>query len=86
MATDTLVAKAHELIGQLHHPGKLAAVVHLLEAMVQGDGDEDGELTPELRQRLLESQAHFANGGKGIPMEEVLADFGLAIDDFPRQQ
>jgi len=23
------------------------------------------------------------HGGKGIPMEEVLADFGLTLDDFP---
>lgn len=30
MAVETLEAKAHELIGQLD-PGKLAAVVHLLE-------------------------------------------------------
>ncbi len=78
----SLEAKAHELIGQLHHPGKLAAVVHLLEVMVH-DADEEGELTPELRQRLLASQAHFANGGQGIPMEEVLAGFGLSLDDFP---
>jgi hypothetical protein len=33
MAVDTLEAKAHELLGQLN-PGKLAAVVHLLEVMV----------------------------------------------------
>lgn len=85
VATETLTleSKAHDLIGQLNH-GKLAAVVHLLEVMVHDTGDEDGELTPELHQRLLDSQADFANGGKGIPMEEVLADFGLTMDDFPR--
>ena len=33
MAVNILEAKAHELIGQLG-PGKLAAVVHLLEVMV----------------------------------------------------
>ena len=33
MAADTLEAKAHELLGQLN-PGKLAAVVHLLEVMM----------------------------------------------------
>lgn len=82
MAVDALEAKAHELIGQLHDQGKLAAVVHLLEVMVQNE-DDDGELTPELRQRLAESQDYFANGGQGIPMEDVLADFGLTMDDFP---
>jgi len=76
----TLEAKAHELIGQLNH-GKLAAVVHVMEAML--DEDDDGELTEETRQRLRESEAYWAKGGKGVPMEEVLADFGLTMADFP---
>lgn len=82
MATETLTleAKAHELIGQLNH-GKLAAVVHVMEAML--DEDDESELTEETRQRLLESKAYFDNGGQGIPMEEVLADFGLTMADFP---
>lgn len=66
MAVDTLTAKAHELIGQLDH-GKLAAVVHLLEVMVHNDEHE--QVTEEDRRRLLESRAHFANGGRGVPME-----------------
>lgn len=36
----------------------------------------------EDRRRLREGQAFFASG-KGIPMEDVLADFGLKTDDFP---
>jgi hypothetical protein len=73
----TLEAKAHELIGQLHNPGKLAAVVHLLEVMVHEE-----PVTDEDRHRYHEGQAFFANG-KGIPMEDVLADFGLKLEDFP---
>ena len=79
MAADTLEAKAHELIGQLHNPGKLAAVVHLLEVMVH-EGEEP--VTEEDRRRYREGQAFFASG-KGIPMTDVLADFGLKLEDFP---
>ena len=77
MASEPLEAKAHELIGQLD-PGKLAAVVHLLEVMV---GEEE-PVTDEDRRRFHEGRAIFASG-KGIPMEEVLADFGLTLKDFP---
>ena len=70
--------QVHSLIDQLP-PAKLGAVRNLLEVMLE----EDGELTPELRERLLASRAYFANGGKGVPMEEVLADFGVGMDDFP---
>jgi len=53
-----------------------------MEAML--DENEEGELTEETRQRLLESKAFFDKGGQGVPMEEVLADFGLIMADFPR--
>jgi hypothetical protein len=78
MAADTLEAKAHELIGQLD-PGKLAAVVHLLEVMVHESEEPVGE---EDRRRYREGQAFF-DSGKGIPMKDVLADFGLKLEDFP---
>jgi len=80
MAVETLESRAHELIGQLP-PQKLAVVVQLMKVML--DDDSDGELTAETRQRLLESKAYFDNGGQGVPMEEVLADFGLTMADFP---
>jgi len=69
MAVNTLEAKAHELLGQLN-PGKLAAVVHLLEVMVR---DEE-PVTEEDRRRFREGQAWFAErGGQGVSMEDVLA-------------
>ena len=84
MAVDTLEAKAHELIGHLG-PNKLAAIVQLLEAMIEEDlGVETEPVTDEDRRRFQEGQAWFAQrDGKGIPMEDVLADFGLKPQDFP---
>lgn len=70
---------AHELVEQLG-PGQLAAVVHLLEVLIQ----EHEPVTEEDRRRFHEGQAWFAErGGKGIPMEDVLAEFGLKVEDFP---
>lgn len=71
---------AHELVEQLG-PGQLAAVVHLLEVMVQ---EEPEPVTDEDRRRFHQGQAWFADrGAKGIPMEDVLAEFGLKPEDFP---
>jgi len=80
VAVDALEAKAHELLGQLN-PGKLAAVVHLLEVMIDHD---DEPVTEEDRGRFHQGQAWFAQrGGQGTPMEDVLAEFGLKTADFP---
>jgi hypothetical protein len=81
MNADTLESKAHELISQLG-PGKLAAVVQLLEVMIHDESDEP--VTEEDRRRYREGKAWFAQrGGKGVPMDEVLAEFGLKPEDFP---
>jgi hypothetical protein len=62
-------------------PEKLGAVRSLLEVMIDGDADEPA--TDEDR-RLRDGKAWFAQrGGHGIPMEEVLAEFGLTPEDFP---
>ena len=50
MAVNTLEAKAHKLLGQLN-PGKLAAVVHLLEVMVHEDDIEDSDTLSPLNRR-----------------------------------
>jgi hypothetical protein len=77
---------AHELIERLA-PGQVAAVVRLLEVMVHDDEHEPVTSEPvseEDRCRFHEGQAWFAQrGGKGIPMEDVLSEFGLKPEDFP---
>jgi hypothetical protein len=80
MDANTLEAKAHELLSRLN-VGELQAIVNLLEVMVQRD---DEPVTLEDEQRLEEGRAWFASrGGKGIPMEDVLSEFGLKPEDFP---
>lgn len=45
---------------------------------------ENEPVTEQDRRRLRAGQAWFAQrGGKGIPMEEVLAEFGLEPEDHP---
>ena len=72
------LTKANELLGQLG-PGKLAAVVHLLEAMIEED---DEELTEEDRRALRASDEYFRNGGQGIPFEQVVADLGFSMEQI----
>ena len=80
MAVDILEAKAHELLGQLGR-GKLAAVVHLLEAMVHDD-DEDEGLTEEDRRALLASDEYFRNGGQSVSFEQVVAECGFTMEQI----
>ncbi len=79
MASDTLQAKAHELIGQLD-AGKLAAVVHLLEVMVNHE-EEDEEISPEEEAAVARSKEWFKHN-EGIPFEHVVADLGLTMDQI----
>jgi hypothetical protein len=45
---------------------------------------DDEPVMEQDRRRLHAGRAWFAqHGGKGIPMEEVLAEFGLKPEDFP---
>ncbi|HEY1757011.1 MAG TPA: hypothetical protein VGG72_16675 [Bryobacteraceae bacterium] len=53
----------------------------MLNPPVLGD---DEPVTAEDRRRVSDGQTWFAKrGGEGIPMEEVLAEFGLKPQDFP---
>ena len=72
MVADTLESKAHELIGQLN-PDKLAAVVHLLEVMI----DDEEELTGEDRAAIRVGLDSLEKNGT-VSMEEVLSDFALS--------
>lgn len=69
--------QAHALLDQLP-PAKLGAVRSLLEVML----DDDEPVSDEDRRRFHEGQAFFASG-KGIPMDDVLAEFGMKPEDFP---
>jgi hypothetical protein len=80
MAANALEAKAHELLGQLG-PGKLAAVVHLLEVMIDDDNPDEA-LTEEDRRALRASDQYFGQGGEGIPFEQVVADLGFSMEQI----
>ncbi len=79
----------HELIDRLP-PYQLAAVAGLLEAMLDpmdrklglAPMDDEPE-TEEERLAVAEAIESMKRNG-GVPMEEVLADFGLTMDDFRR--
>ena len=72
--------QAHALLDRLPL-AKLGVVRSLLAVMVD---DDDEPVTDEDRRRIHEGQAWFAQrGGKGIPTDDVLADFGLKPEDFP---
>jgi hypothetical protein len=81
--------QAHELIERLV-PSQVSAVVALLQAMldpvaraIANAPIDDQPVTEEERQAVARSEAWFEDrGGKGIPMEEVLADFGLMMEDL----
>jgi hypothetical protein len=82
---------AHKLIEQLP-PHQLSAVVGLLEAMIDPVGRKlasaptDDEPETEEERRAVEQSREWLRqrGGKGIPHEEVLRNFGLTTDDFHR--
>jgi len=80
---------AHELIEQLP-PHQLSAVVGLLEAMIDPVSrklaaapiDDEPE-TEEERSTVAEVIESLKHKG-GVPMEVVLADFGLTLEEFRR--
>lgn len=69
---------AHQLLDQLG-PDQLAAILQLLEVMVEPDDDEP--LTEADRQAVVASREYFRqNPGGGIPFEQVVADLGFTMD------
>lgn len=80
---------AHELIDRMA-PGQVAAVVSLLEIMLDplartlaSAPYDDEPVSAEEARELDEARASLARG-EGIPHEEVLAEFGLTPEDFER--
>jgi hypothetical protein len=79
MAANSLEARAHELLSYLG-PGKLAAVVNLLEVMIR---DEDDELTEEDRRAISASREYFRqNPEGGLSLEQVAAECGFTMDQI----
>jgi len=83
--------QVHELIERLA-PSQVHAVRGLLEVMVHPAARsiarvpvDDEPLTPEEEQALDRAEA-WLKGNQGIPHEEVLAEFGLSMSDFPLKQ
>jgi len=78
---------AVELLDRLD-PGQLAAVVHLLKVMTDplsrklaNAPFDDEPFTEEERQAVAEA-VEWLKHNEPIPMEDVLADFGLTMEDF----
>ncbi|MFZ1084431.1 MAG: hypothetical protein WAN35_05665 [Terracidiphilus sp.] len=81
--------QAHNLIDRLA-PNQVIAVVGLFETMLNpvsraiADAPyEDEEISPEENFAVATSK-EWLKHNKGIPNEEILADFGLTADDFER--
>ncbi|MGA2376614.1 MAG: hypothetical protein ABSF72_13920 [Candidatus Sulfotelmatobacter sp.] len=80
---------AHELIDRMA-PGQIAAVVSLLEIMLDplartlaSAPYDDEPVSAEEAREAEAAKASLARGG-GIPHEKALAEFGLTSEDFER--
>ena len=91
MATASDKQHAHELIDRLP-ASQIATAVRFLEFIlldpvaraVAAAPPDDEPVTEQDRRRFHEGQSWFRQrGGKGIPMEDVLAGFDLKPEDFP---
>lgn len=81
MTVNTLEVKQHayDLLEQLG-PGQLAAVVNLLEVMIQ---DDEQELTEEDRRAVSASRDYFRqNPEGGISLEDLAAECGFTTDQI----
>ena|ERR1700733_9853180 len=90
MATLTDKQHAHELIERLDS-SMIATAVRFLEFIamdpvarsIAAAPVDDEPLTEDEEQALDRADAWLdENGGKGIPHEEILAEFGLTTKDF----
>jgi hypothetical protein len=82
---------AHQLVERLQD-SQIGTAVSFLEFMmldpvaraVATAPPDQEPVTGQDRRRFHDGQAWFAQrGGKGIPMEDVLAEFDLKPEDFP---
>ena len=71
--------QAHALLDMLP-AAKLGAVRSLLEVMIE---DDDEEVSEEDRAAIQAGLDSLDRNG-GVPMEDVLADFGLTMAEFEK--
>ena len=85
---------AHELIDRLEQ-GQVTTAVRFLEFMLLDPvlrslataPVDDEPLTVEEEQALTRADAWLEErGGRGIPHEDILAEFGLTLQDFPLKE
>lgn len=76
-------SQAHALVDRVP-PEQLDAAIQLLTNLISPPVDDE-PITADDRRRIAEGRAALARGEQGLPMEELLAEFGLTIDDFPAQ-
>lgn len=78
---------AHQLLDRLE-PGQLDAVVHLMEVMTDplaaalARAPIDDEPLTEAERRAIDEADDWLKHNKPIPHEEVLAEFGLTMEDW----
>ena len=81
--------QAHALLDQLPNE-KLTAVVHLLQAISDpvarslANASIDNEPISDEEMRAVEASREWLKTHAPIPHEEVLAEFGLTLEDFER--
>ena len=76
--------RAHEFVDRIPDE-QVSMVSSLLEALLNRDLEKE-PVTEEDRQRILDGREKLSAGGRGAPMEDVLADFGLIADDLPQHR
>ena len=71
--------QAHQLIDQLG-AAQFDAVVHFLETMVSPDGE--GDTLSNAERKAVAEADEWLKHNQPIPHEEVLAEFGLTMNDW----
>jgi hypothetical protein len=77
---------AHQLLDQLD-PSQLDAVVRLLEVMISPDmvsPEEDADILSNAERKAVAEADEWLKHNQPIPHEEVLAEFGLTMDDWEK--
>jgi len=88
-AMDSDIQHARQLLTYLA-PDQIAAVVHVMEAMLGpasralANAEPEDELISEEEEQAAARSREWLRHNEPIPHEEVLADLGLTLADFER--